>query len=186
MPDMDGLLLDTERFYTVVSQQIAARYGKQFSWAIKSKQMGKKAIESCQIFVDELGLQGQLTAEQLLIDREAALDELFPTAQLMPGAERLLRHLAAHNVPCALATGSNRRHFGTKHMRRWCALETVFSHTGVTNLRAENASPYGAVCPVSAHCDWRRGVQGQTRPRTLSKGCCWVLPRPRPRGLLGL
>lgn len=109
---MDGLLLDTERFYTVVSQQIAARYGKEFTWAIKSKQMGKKALESCQIFVDELGLHGQLTAEQLLQDREAALDALFPTCQLMPGAERLLRHLSAHGIPCALATGSNRRHYG--------------------------------------------------------------------------
>lgn len=140
---MDGLLLDTERFYTVVSQEIASRYGKEFTWyvhansrsrqgvtphayhldqhlatspppsrATKSKQMGKKALESCRIFVQDLGLEGQLTPEQLLIDREEALDALFPSAQLLPGVERLLKHLHAHNIPMALATGSNRRHFG--------------------------------------------------------------------------
>ncbi len=74
--------------------------------------MGKKALESCRIFVEELGLEGRLTPEQLLVDREDALDALFPSAQLLPGVERLLRHLHAHKIPMALATGSNRRHFG--------------------------------------------------------------------------
>ncbi|MEC8284726.1 MAG: HAD family hydrolase, partial [SAR324 cluster bacterium] len=32
---MDGLLLDTENFYTDVTQQIVSRYGKNFDWSIK-------------------------------------------------------------------------------------------------------------------------------------------------------
>jgi hypothetical protein len=39
--------------------------------------------------VDELDLHGQLTPQQMLADREEALDEMFPTAQLMPGAGTL-------------------------------------------------------------------------------------------------
>ena len=35
--DMDGLLLDTENFYTDVTQQIVSRYGKNFDWSIKSQ-----------------------------------------------------------------------------------------------------------------------------------------------------
>jgi beta-phosphoglucomutase-like phosphatase (HAD superfamily) len=39
---MDGLLLDTEGFYTNVQQRIAQQYGKEFTWEIKSKMMGLK------------------------------------------------------------------------------------------------------------------------------------------------
>ena len=48
--------------------------------------MGKKALEAAQTLVDELGLHGQITPEQFLAEREEALDSLFPTAQLLPGA----------------------------------------------------------------------------------------------------
>lgn len=96
--DMDGLLLDTEPFYTIVQQEIASRHGKEFTFEIKAKMMGQKAIEAAKIFVAELGLEGLITPEEVLIQRESRLDEMFPTAELMPGAERLLRHLHANNV----------------------------------------------------------------------------------------
>ncbi|KAG7668675.1 putative (DL)-glycerol-3-phosphatase 2 [Nannochloris sp. 'desiccata'] len=112
--DMDGLLLDTENAYTVVQQQIAARHGKEFTWTLKSKMMGQKAIEAAQIFVTELQLEDVLTPEDLLIQREAALDEMFPNSKLLPGVEQLLCHLKAHNIPFSLATSSHRRHFELK------------------------------------------------------------------------
>ncbi len=39
-----------------------------------------------QVFVEDTGLTGQLTPEQFLSEREAALDEMFPQSTLMPGA----------------------------------------------------------------------------------------------------
>ena len=48
--------------------------------------MGKKALEAAQTLVDELDLHGHVTPEQFLSEREEALDSMFPTSQLLPGA----------------------------------------------------------------------------------------------------
>ncbi|KAJ6435496.1 hypothetical protein OIU84_000647 [Salix udensis] len=83
--DMDGLLLDTEKFYTEVQEIILARYNKTFDWSLKAKMMGKKAMESARIFVEETGISDSLSAENFLVEREAMLQNLFPTSDLMPG-----------------------------------------------------------------------------------------------------
>lgn len=84
--DMDGLLLDTEKFYTEVQEIILARYNKTFDWSLKAKMMGKKAIEAARVFVEETGISDSLTAEDFLVEREEMLKKLFPTSELMPGA----------------------------------------------------------------------------------------------------
>ncbi|XP_028084267.1 (DL)-glycerol-3-phosphatase 2-like [Camellia sinensis] len=115
--DMDGLLLDTEKFYTEVQEIILARYNKTFDWSLKAKMMGKKAIEAAYVFVEETGISDSLTAEDFLTEREDMLRSLFPTSELMPGASRLIRHLHANGIPICLATGSHRRHFELKTQR---------------------------------------------------------------------
>ncbi|XP_010913660.1 (DL)-glycerol-3-phosphatase 2 [Elaeis guineensis] len=112
--DMDGLLLDTEPFYTVVQERILARFGKTFDWSLKAKMMGKKAIESAHIFVESSGLTGLLTPEGFLEEREGMLEELFPTCHPMPGVKRLVSHLHANGIPMCVATGSYKRHFELK------------------------------------------------------------------------
>lgn len=112
--DMDGLLLDTEQFYTVVQQKILARFGKKFEWSLKSKMMGKKALEAGQILVKELGLEGQITPEEFIAERESMLESMFPNSELLPGVDRLVRHLHSHGVPMAIATSSHKRHFELK------------------------------------------------------------------------
>ena len=69
--DMDGLLLDTERFYTSVTQKIVSQYGKNFDWSLKSKILGRRAHESAQMIVDELELP--ITAENYLSQRDKIL-----------------------------------------------------------------------------------------------------------------
>ncbi|XP_020962469.1 (DL)-glycerol-3-phosphatase 2 isoform X1 [Arachis ipaensis] len=107
----------TEKFYTEVQEKILARYNKTFDWSLKAKMMGRKAIEAARVFVEESGISDSLSAEQFLVEREEMLQELFPTSELMPGADRLLRHLHAKGVPIALATGSHKRHFELKTQR---------------------------------------------------------------------
>jgi HAD superfamily hydrolase (TIGR01509 family) len=113
--DMDGLLLDTEPFYTRVSQLIAARYGKAFDWSVKSRMIGKRAADSAKVFTESLNLP--MTPEEYLTARELMLEELFPQADPMPGAVRLTQHLHRHGVLQAVATSSNHRHYGLKVSR---------------------------------------------------------------------
>jgi pseudouridine-5'-monophosphatase len=117
--DMDGLLLDTEPFYTEVTQAIVGRYGHIFDWTVKSRMIGKKAADSARILVDALKLP--ITPEDYLREREAMLATLFPSAQPMPGAKRLTMHLASHGVPQAVASSSHRRDFELKitQHREW-------------------------------------------------------------------
>lgn len=110
--DLDGLLLDTEPFYTEVTQAIVSRYGHTFDWSIKSRMIGKKASESARILVEALKLP--ITPDDYLREREVLLAKLFPRSQPMPGAQRLTRHLAKCGVSQAVASSSNQREFRLK------------------------------------------------------------------------
>ncbi|XP_052893339.1 probable pseudouridine-5'-phosphatase isoform X1 [Anopheles moucheti] len=102
--DMDGLLLDTENLYTQVTQSIAEPYGKTYTWEIKQTIMGLQRDEAAEAIVAALELP--LTpAEYVQISTER-INRVMEQCQLMPGAERLVRHLHKHNVPIALATSS--------------------------------------------------------------------------------
>ena len=113
--DMDGLLLDTEPFYTEVTQTIVGRYGRTFDWSVKSRMIGKKAIDSARILVEALNLP--IRPEDYLLERDSMLTDLFPTAMAMPGARRLTEHLARHGIPQAVASSSHRRDFELKITR---------------------------------------------------------------------
>jgi pseudouridine 5'-phosphatase len=119
--DMDGLLLDTEPFYTQATQAIVGRYGHIFDWSVKSRMIGQRAIDSARILVQALDLP--IKPEEYLRERESMLAELFPNAQPMPGALRLTTHLARRGIPQAVASSSHRRDFDlktTRH-REWFA-----------------------------------------------------------------
>jgi pseudouridine 5'-phosphatase len=113
--DVDGLLLDTERFYTEAYQIIAARYGKVFDWSIKTHSVGRRAEDSARIIIEKLGLP--LTVPEWLETRKVILEELFPKAEPMPGAVRLTKHLLKNGIPQAIATSSDRHYFNLKTSR---------------------------------------------------------------------
>jgi pseudouridine-5'-monophosphatase len=117
--DNDGLLLDTEPFYTKAHQIVASRYGKVFDWTVKSKMIGLRAEDSAKIMIDALQLP--ITVPQYLEERRHLLAELFPQAEPLPGAVRLTQHLHQIGIPQAVATSSDGYHFDLKitQHREW-------------------------------------------------------------------
>ncbi|XP_077991694.1 uncharacterized protein LOC144445926 [Glandiceps talaboti] len=124
--DMDGILLDTERLYTEVYVDVIARYGKKFDWSLKPKLMGRKAIVSAGIMVDELELP--ITPEQLLHEGELEMKVKFPLCDQMPGADKLVRHLHKHNIPIAVSTGSTIPSFEMKTQHKHQEFFKLFHH----------------------------------------------------------
>lgn len=124
--DMDGLLLDTEGIYTEVTHLIASQHGRTFDWSIKQHTIGRGARDFSAFVVKTLELP--ISADEFLEIRAPMLDERFPRAAAMPGAEALVRHLASHGIPIAVGTSSSVHYFQAKTTlhRAWFELfETV-------------------------------------------------------------
>lgn len=111
--DMDGLLIDTERIYTEVTNDILGRYDKTMTWDIKAQLMGKLQLASATHLLSCFpGIE--ITIDQYLTESQQKLDAKWPSVQLLPGVQRLIQHLVKHDVPIVVATASTRRNFERK------------------------------------------------------------------------
>ncbi|KAI9449505.1 HAD-like protein [Russula earlei] len=123
--DMDGLMIDSERVYTDVTNDILAPYGAEMTWDIKAGLMGKPDRAAAAHLLSHFP-HIPLTIDDYLARRTAEQDARWPHVQLLPGVARLVAHLAAHGVPIGIATGSVRRSFH----RKTAHLQHVFAHFG--------------------------------------------------------
>ena len=124
--DMDGLLLNTQDMYSQVGQAMLAKHGKEPDYEFKMKVVGRAAPEAAKMIVEHYGLP--YTPEDYLAAFEAQTAELFPTCDLLPGVERLLRHFHCHNIPMAVATSSSRKNFELKTSTKHSEIFSLFSH----------------------------------------------------------
>ncbi len=138
--DLDGVLLDTEHFYTEATQEIVGAFGKTFDWSIKSNMIGRPSLESARYLVDALQLP--ITPEEYLERRRRRLEKLFPTATACAGAERFSRAVHARGLPQGVATSSERSLYELKttNHRAWFALfEAVVTGDDPRVLRGKPA-----------------------------------------------
>uniref|UniRef100_A0A336MLB5 CSON002811 protein n=1 Tax=Culicoides sonorensis TaxID=179676 RepID=A0A336MLB5_CULSO len=104
--DMDGLILDTETLYSQATQNILNETGvdKTYTWDVKQTLMGLQREEVSKRIVEIYDIP--LTWEEYMNRQQEQIEILMQNAQLLPGAERLIRHLHDNDVPIALATSS--------------------------------------------------------------------------------
>ena len=105
--DLDGTLLDSEALYSVAAETVCARYGAQFTLAIKRRIMGGDTLSGARVVVETLGLP--ITPEAYAAERKLELLRLIPSVRAMPGAERLVETLRAQQVPLIIATSGHRQ-----------------------------------------------------------------------------
>ena len=73
-------------------------------------------------------LEIPLSVEEIDVQTRSHLNELMPQADFMPGARRLVEHLHKHQIPMAIATGSDKQSFAIKTGRNQSFFDTYFSH----------------------------------------------------------
>ncbi|KAK4052369.1 hypothetical protein OIV83_002171 [Microbotryomycetes sp. JL201] len=110
--DMDGLMLDSERIYTIVTNEVIRPYGKEMTMDIKAGLMGRPGEDAARYLIEALNLP--LTVNEIMSSMEAGLEERFKRVAPMPGIIKLVKHLDRHGVPMCIATGSKKRNFEIK------------------------------------------------------------------------
>ncbi|PPQ95313.1 hypothetical protein CVT26_008158 [Gymnopilus dilepis] len=120
--DMDGLMIDSERIYTIATNEVLGKYGKEMTWDMKAGCMGKPereaGLHTLSFFPDI-----PIGVDEFLVERNRVQDRLWPTVPLLPGVHKLVHHLKKHNIAMAVATSSRRRNFELKTAH----LQDVFS-----------------------------------------------------------
>lgn len=101
--DLDGLILDSEKLYTIVTDEILKPYNKSLTWSIKAGIMGRVGPDAARYLIEATQLQDVFTPESLLAQMELRLPIIFRTVQPLPGAVKLIEHLAKHNIPMAVS-----------------------------------------------------------------------------------
>lgn len=147
--DMDGLLINTEDLYTLALNKFCAKFGKEFTIDLKMKMMGRKTEESAKVLIDALQLP--CTADEYKRELRAYQRESFVEAKLLPGADKLVRHLHAKGIPIAIATGSDKESYDIK-VSRHQEFMSLFNHVVLSGTHPEvkNGKPAPDVFLVAA------------------------------------
>jgi HAD superfamily hydrolase (TIGR01509 family) len=103
--DMDGLLVDSGPAWLQAETALIEARGFPFNLAVRQQIVGLRLVEIVARFREFYHLRDSVKA--LAAELQARMLALIP--QLVtpqPGASALLAYLAAHNIPCALASSS--------------------------------------------------------------------------------
>jgi len=103
--------------------------------------LGMEVARGIQVIIDETKLP--ISVEQFMVmEREIYMEEM-KNCNLMPGAERLVKHLYANNIPMAIATGSTLESFyiKTSRFQSFFKIGNYFSHIVFTRDDVEVKKP---------------------------------------------
>ncbi|MFQ5734045.1 MAG: HAD family hydrolase [Planctomycetaceae bacterium] len=105
--DLDGLMFNTEDIFELTGRELLRRRALEFTGELRTKMMGRRAIEAYEILVETTGVQE--TAEALLAESQTIFDALLAEhLSPMPGLFDLLDCIEQQRLPKVVATSSSR------------------------------------------------------------------------------
>lgn len=123
--DLDGVIIDSENIYKQAFQKTVEDYGQTFSDDFYQKMLGRSGPNVAEMTIKEYNLN-VLPADLIKKYRGYSYGQLI-NVELLPGVERLIKHLHQHHVPLAIATSSAKESFMLK-TRRFGHLINLFEH----------------------------------------------------------
>uniref|UniRef100_A0AC34FGU7 Uncharacterized protein n=1 Tax=Panagrolaimus sp. ES5 TaxID=591445 RepID=A0AC34FGU7_9BILA len=112
--DFDGVIVDTEKIYSVANDTALKTFGRSFNNTLKNGMMGRKKTEAVQWILQQTGIAEHVTVEQYDEIYDKQLNELLQNAPILPGAAKLIEYFRRNNFPLAICTGSNTHEFELK------------------------------------------------------------------------
>lgn len=107
--DLDGTLIDSEKYLFRSTNDVLNEFGKEFDWEIRSKTLGLHLSKSAPIIIEhfQLSIQPEEYIRKIMSQFKSYIcGEINGFGvQLLPGVERLVKHLAKHKIPMAICTG---------------------------------------------------------------------------------
>lgn len=138
--DMDGTLLDSEKIYYRLIKNVCAHFGGLYTTKMQNEILGRSEQEMAEILIRALQLKCSPTEWRNELHMLYA--EELKACELMPGAEKLVRHLFDNSIPIAVATSSSRESIAIKtaHLKEFFQL---FSHivSGTSDDAIQNGKP---------------------------------------------
>jgi HAD superfamily hydrolase (TIGR01509 family) len=106
--DCDGLLLDTERLWTLSERAVVEGRGGRWTMEFKRRLLGRAVPEAAEVIAAEVGAPAAATAIEQALEA-GFLDALAEHGcDARPGAPELARALHCAGVPLAVASNSRR------------------------------------------------------------------------------
>lgn len=169
----------------LVTQKIVSRYGKQYTWDIKSKMMGMRQKEAAELLIRELDLETDgLTPDAYLLERNRLQSELFPSARPLPGVLKLVNHFKKLKIPMAVATSSHRDAFRLKTMNNSKLFELFDLVVTGDDPDVKNGKPHPDIFLVAAKrletsdnsrvLVFEDAISGVKAAQSAGMKVCWV------------
>lgn len=144
--DMDGLLLNTEPVYEGVFHEVTEKHGGTLTPEVRVKLLGSTERKSCEICVTDLSLK--VSVDDFAQGVRELSQKRLPNVDFMPGAEKLIRHLHANNIPICVATSSGAESVKIKTQKHQEAFQLM--HHITTGTDVKNGKPWPDIFLLAA------------------------------------
>ncbi|XP_022176835.1 pseudouridine-5'-phosphatase-like [Myzus persicae] len=138
--DMDGVLLDTENIHKQSVTAVASKFGKTYNLDLRYRVLGAPEFDGAKMIVNELNLP--ISVEEFIIMVHAFENKVLSDVGILPGVDRLVRHLNKNKIPFAIATSSTKKSFDLKTSKHK-SLFSLFNHIvcGGCDPEVKNGKP---------------------------------------------